>query len=107
MKIRLNELAVDTLSYLFMVQYIYWVNGSEFPERECCDTILSSPPNPEPVQPTRSTVAFTHIIPSTAINLTTGKWRTIEKKTNQITVDYYHRFCWITFYKIDLLFTDI
>ncbi|XP_031633145.1 uncharacterized protein LOC116346953 isoform X4 [Contarinia nasturtii] len=72
MKIRLNELAVDTLSYLFMVQYIYWVNGSEFPERECCDTIFSSPPNPEPVQPTRSTIAFTNIIPSTAINLTTG-----------------------------------
>lgn len=72
MRIRLNELAVDTLSYLFMVQYIYWVNGSEFPERECCDfSDFSSPPNPEPVQPTRSTSA--HIIPSTITNLTTGK----------------------------------
>ncbi|XP_055322734.1 uncharacterized protein LOC129578351 isoform X1 [Sitodiplosis mosellana] len=72
MRIRLNELAVDLLSYLFMVQYIYWVNGSEFPERECCDTIFSSPPNPEPVQPTQSTIIHTQIIPSTATNLTTG-----------------------------------
>lgn len=72
MRIRLNELALDTLSYLFMVQYIYWVNGSEFPERECCDTIYSSPPNPEPVQPT--SVTPTQIIPSSGTNLTTGKY---------------------------------
>lgn len=72
MRIRLNELALDTLSYLFMVQYIYWVNGSEFPERECCDTIYSSPPNPEPVQPT--SVTPTQNIPSSATNLTTGKY---------------------------------
>lgn len=72
MRIRLNELAVDTLSYLFMVQYIYLVNGSEFPERECCDTIYSSLPNPEPVQPTRPSITPTQIIPSTITNLTTG-----------------------------------
>lgn len=72
MRIRLNELAVDLLRLLFMVQYIHWVNGSEFPERECCDTIFSSPPNPEPVQPTQSTIIHTQIIPSTDNNLTTG-----------------------------------
>lgn len=55
MKIRVNELALDTLGYLFVVQCICWVNGSEFPERECCDSIYSSPPNPEPVKPTRPT----------------------------------------------------
>lgn len=56
MKIRVNDLALDTLGYLFVVQYFCWVNGSEFPERECCDTILSSPPNPEPIQPTRPSI---------------------------------------------------
>lgn len=56
-----------------MVQYINWVNGSEFPERECCDTIFSSPPNPEPVQPTRSYITPTQIVPSTGTNVTTGK----------------------------------
>lgn len=71
MRIRFNEFALDTLSYLFIVQYIY-VSGSEFPERECCDTIFSSPPNPEPVQPTRSTITATHFIASTDTNLTTG-----------------------------------
>lgn len=73
MKIRFNEFALDTLSYLFMVQYIYWVNGSEFPERECCDTIFSSPPNPEPVQPTRSSIIPSQFIPSTDDNSTTGE----------------------------------
>lgn len=73
MRIRFNEFALDTLRYLFMVQFIYWVNGSEFPERECCDTIFSSsPPNPEPVQPTRSTIIPTQFIASTDTNSTTG-----------------------------------
>lgn len=72
MRIRFNELALDTLSYLFMVHLIYWVNGSEFPERECCDKIFSSPPNPEPVQPTRSSITPTQFIASTDLNSTTG-----------------------------------
>lgn len=56
MKIRVNDLALDTLGYLLVVQYFCWVSGSEFPERECCDTIFSSPPNPEPIQPTRPAI---------------------------------------------------
>lgn len=73
MKIRVNELAFDTFGYLFVVQYICWVNGSEFPERECCDTIYSSPPNPEPVQPTRSTPTLTQIDSSAIANNYTGE----------------------------------
>lgn len=73
MKIRFIELAFEIFGYLFVVPYICWVNGSEFPERECCDTIFSSPPNPEPVQPTRSTTLLTQIDPQTYANNRTGK----------------------------------
>lgn len=74
MKIRFIELAFEIFGYLFVIPYICWVNGSEFPERECCDTIFSSPPNPEPVQPTRSTTLLTQIDPQTYANNRTGKY---------------------------------
>lgn len=75
MKIRFKEFALDTLSYLIVVQCTCWlVHGSEFPERECCDTVYSSPPNPEPVQPTRPTPIHTQIGPSsTSANHTGNK----------------------------------
>lgn len=72
MKIRSIELAYETFGYLFVIQYICWVNGSEFPERECCDTIFSSPPNPEPVQPTRSSTSLTQIDSPNIANNRTG-----------------------------------
>lgn len=70
MKFRVN-CSWETLYYIIVIQCIQLVLCSEFPERECCDTLYSSPPNPEPVQPTQPAI-ITQILPSTITANHTG-----------------------------------
>lgn len=87
MKIRFIELALETFGYLFVIQYICWVNGSEFPERECCDAIYSSPPDPEPVQPTRSSsTSLTQYDPQAFPNNRTGEF----SRNRKTIIFYFH-----------------
>lgn len=60
--------AIVCCCYIVVVRCICSVSSSEFPERECCDTVYSSPPNSEPVQPT----SITHILPSSITTNHTG-----------------------------------
>lgn len=72
MKFRVNWTLLDaTVCYYIVVVVVHCicsVASSEFPERECCDTVYSSPPNSEPVQPT----SITHILPSSITGNHTG-----------------------------------
>lgn len=70
MKFRVNWTLLDATVcyYIVAIHCMCTVSSSEFPERECCDTVYSSPPNSEPVQPT----SITHILPSSITANHTG-----------------------------------
>ena len=64
--------SLNVLYYIFALHCVRSVLCSEFPERECCDTVYSAIPNPEPA-PTSPTL-LTHIIPSTITANHTGNY---------------------------------
>lgn len=64
--------AFNVLCYIFALHCVRNVLCSEFPERECCDTVYSALPNPEPA-PTIPTL-LTQVIPSTITVNHTGNY---------------------------------
>lgn len=64
--------SLNVLYYIFALHCVRSVLCSEFPERECCDTVYSAIPNPEPA-PTSPTL-LTHVIPSTITANHTGNY---------------------------------
>lgn len=86
---------------LFYILALHYALCSEFPERECCDTVYSAVPNPEPA-PTSPTL-LTQVIPSTITVNHTGNYLRMYFNINEQLRMYSYRYAVGIIYKENIV----